>query len=486
MPEVAPASSARPLGLGTRRRLGGIALAAVGLPLLTAALVALRDSLTLGSVLLLYLLFVAATAAVGGAVAAVLSAIAAVLLVNWYFVPPLHTLQIDSRDNVVACVVFFLVAALVSGATELAARSRAALARSQAETDILARFAAEPVDEADPVAVLAHVRRTFGLDAVALVSSGPDGEHVLARSGSVPQTEPVLDVAAGGADARMRAWGRPLFAEDRALLGRLATAAARAAEARELADTAERLAEVDRVRAALLTAVGHDLRTPLAGIKAAIGGLRDPDVEWSDEERAELLATADESADRLDALLANLLDLSRLQAGALSVRVEPTHLEEVLARATLGADREVGLDVPDGLPPVCADAGLLERVVANLVANAVRHAPSHRPVRVGARLDGDHVRVEVVDHGPGVPEERWDEMFRPFQRLDDRTPGGVGVGLAVARGFTEAMGGAIRPATTPGGGLTMLVDLPLADAGREGSAGGAGGAGGAGSAGSPA
>jgi K+-sensing histidine kinase KdpD len=465
VPEVAAASAPAPgsgvLGLAARRRLTGLALATLGLPLLTLALVALRDSLSLGSVLLLYLLLVVGIAVVGGVVASFVAAIASVLLVNWYFIPPLHTLQIDSRDNVVALVVFVGVAAVVSTATELAARSRAALARSEAEADVLARFAAEPVDEADPVAVLTQVRRTFGLDSVALVSIGRDGEHVLARSGPVASGAPTLDVEAGGADARLRAWGRPLFAEDRSLLDRLATAAARAAEARELADTAERLAEVDRLRSALLAAVGHDLRTPLAGIKAAVGGLRDPSVDWSDEERAELLATVDESADRLDVLLSNLLDLSRLQAGALSVRLEPVHVEEVLARAVLGAG-EVSLEVPDGLAPVCADAGLLERVVANLVANAVRHAPTGSAVEVRATPVDGLVRVEVVDHGPGVPTERWDEMFQPFQRLDDRTPGGVGVGLAVARGFTEAMGATIRPATTPGGGLSMALDLPLA------------------------
>ena len=461
MAEGAHGRPGRAHSLGRGRRWGGIVLAALGLPLLTTVLTSARGTLTLESVLLLYLVLVVGTAVAGGLAVSLASAVAAVLLVNWFFVAPLHTLRIDERNNVVALLVFVLVAATVSGATELAARGRAAAARSDAEAEMLARFAAEPVDEADPEAVLTHVRRTFAMDAVALVREGTDGEQVVARSGSGSAGAPTLDVEAGGPGMRLRAWGPTLFAEDRALLGRLATAAARAAEARDLSVTAARLAEVDRVRSALLAAVGHDLRTPLAGIKAAISGLRDPAVQWSDEERTELLATVDESADRLDALLANLLDLSRLGAGGLSVRLEATDVEEVVARALIGTGDNVHLELPADLPQVRADAGLLERVLANLVANAVRHTPDGQPVRVSAQGRGGHVQVQVEDHGPGVPEERWDEMFRPFQRLDDRSTGGVGLGLAVARGFTEAMSGTIRPGRTPGGGLTMTVELPV-------------------------
>jgi K+-sensing histidine kinase KdpD len=216
-------------------------------------------------------------------------------------------------------------------------------------------------------------------------------------------------------------------------------------------------AEVDRLRTALLAAVGHDLRTPLAGIKAAASSLRQRDVAWSPADTAEFLATIEESADELDAVVANLLDMSRLRAGVLSVSVLPTAVEEVVGRAVRGAD--VTLDVPDGLPLVAADPGLLERVLANLVANARRHAAGSA-VRVEARRAGDRVALAVVDAGPGIDPAQHERVFAPFQRLDDRRTG-IGLGLAIARGFTTAMGGTLEPAPTPGGGLTMTIALPV-------------------------
>ena len=211
-----------------------------------------------------------------------------------------------------------------------------------------------------------------------------------------------------------------------------------------------------------MAAVGHDLRTPLAGIKAAVTSLRQRDVQWSATDTEEFLATIEESADRLDALVANLLDMSRLQAGVLSVDARPVALDEVVARALIdGPGGEVAVEVPDDLPLVAADPGLLERVIANLVANARLHAPSTGPVRVAAASDGARIRLSVVDTGPGIDPAERERIFAPFQRLDDRR-GGVGLGLAIARGFTEAMGGTVEPTETPGGGLTMTVSLPLA------------------------
>ena len=241
----------------------------------------------------------------------------------------------------------------------------------------------------------------------------------------------------------------------------------RAAAERRLAEQASHareLAEVDRLRNALLVAVGHDLRTPLAGAKAAVSTLRLDGVQLSRAERAQLLSTVEESVDRLGALVSDLLDLSRLQAGALGVQVRPAALDEVVSRALLdhrgGAVRN---DVPDDLPLVLVDPGLLERVVANLVENAVRYSPPDGRVRVGARSDGRRVLLQVVDHGPGVPRERWGRMFVPFQRLTDTRPdGGLGLGLAIAAGFTEAMGGSLDPSDTAGGGLTMTLTLPVA------------------------
>ena len=227
-----------------------------------------------------------------------------------------------------------------------------------------------------------------------------------------------------------------------------------------------RLKAADRQRTALLAAVGHDLRSPLAAVKAAVGTLRQTDVSWSEQERSELLGTIEESADRLNSIVANLLDASRLEAGALSVRSQPVALDEVIGAAVLavpGARERVTVDVPDDLPLVQADRGLLERVLANLFDNAVRHSPESGPVEVSATAGDTSAKLKVVDHGPGVPEGERERLFEPFQRIDDRgAPKGVGLGLTVARGFMEAMDGILIADGSAGGGLTMRLRLPLA------------------------
>jgi two-component system, OmpR family, sensor histidine kinase KdpD len=236
-----------------------------------------------------------------------------------------------------------------------------------------------------------------------------------------------------------------------------ATAERRAAEARELA-------EVDRLRAALLDAVGHDLRTPLAGVKAAASSLRQPDLPLRPEDRADLLATVEECTDRMMALVENLLSLSRLRAGVLSVTAHPAALDAVVAEAVLQSpDRHrITVDLPDDLPLGHVDAGLLERVCANLITNALTAtAPAGTVLVVGEAGDGA-LRLRVIDHGPGLPAQTRERAFEPFQRLGDRGRG-LGLGLAIARGFTEAMGGRLEPSDTPGGGLTMTVTVPRAD-----------------------
>jgi two-component system sensor histidine kinase KdpD len=353
--------SRRPGRAGT-----GAAAAAVLLVVGTLVLTPLRGDLALPSVVLLYLVPVLTAAAAGGLWPALGAAIAADLLVNWFFVPPYRTLAVDTRDNLVALIVYLLVAVAAGLAVDLAsARAR------QAQ--------------------------------------------------------------------------------------RLAAEAARGRE----------LARIDRLRSALLGAVGHDLRTPLAGIKIAVSSLRQPDVEFSAADRAELLATVEESTDRLATVVDNLLAVSRLQAGVLSVDLRPTAVDAVAAQAVLATDTRgatVDLDVPDDLPLALADAGLLERVIANLLANASAAAPAGTVTIHGeTAADGGarRLRLSIVDHGPGIPAPARDAAFAPFQRLDDHTGGGLGLGLAIARGFTEAQGGTLTPGETPGGGLTMTITLPV-------------------------
>jgi K+-sensing histidine kinase KdpD len=443
-----------------------------GLPALTGILVVWRGTLSLGSILLLYLLAVIVVAAVGGRLPAVLAAVASFLLANWFLTPPYHTLRVGERDSIIELSVFVVVALIVSVTVEVAARRRATAARSQVEAEVLSRFTAEPLSEASLPEVLERIRAVFGMTAVALLRRRGDREEVAALVGPDITDAPAVSLSLGEG-LRLVAAGPQLFGEDRRVLVSLAETAARAWEGRQLTEQAARareLAEIDRVRSALLAAVGHDLRTPLAAIKVSVSSLRQDDVSWTPEEQRELLSTIESSANRLDDLISNLLALSRLQAGALSVSLQPVRVDEVVAKAVISQtsiDRDaaaVVIEVPDDLPPVFADPGLLERVVANLLDNARKHSPPDRPVRLVAEvLDDSRVAVQVVDQGAGVAEDDWAAIFAPFQRLDDRASGtGLGLGLAIARGFTEAMHGNLAPSHTPGGGLTMTVTLPRA------------------------
>jgi two-component system sensor histidine kinase KdpD len=262
--------------------------------------------------------------------------------------------------------------------------------------------------------------------------------------------------------------GRVLPADDRRVLEAFAAQAAVVLDRerlREQAGEARQLEQGNAIRTALLAAVSHDLRTPLASIRAAVGSLRQTDVTWSSDDQAELLATVDVATDRLERLIDNLLDLSRLQAGAVRPLTRAVSLDEIVPRATEGVPRErIRIDVPETLPLVNTDPGLVERVVANVVENALRYAPPGVPVVVSASDFGHAVELRVVDRGPGVPDEAKARMFEAFQRLGDSPAGdGVGLGLAVARGFVEAVGGTLSADDTPGGGLTMVIALPTAE-----------------------
>jgi K+-sensing histidine kinase KdpD len=473
------AAGPAPAGFTWRPRPGwGILAAVVLLSVVTVIGLRLRDSasVALPSAVLVYLVAVVVVAVVGGTWPAIAAAVASDALINWYFTPPYHTLTVEHRENITALVVYVLVAVTVSVLVNVAAAQRAAAVRSGLEARLLARITAEPVEEHSLQRLLERLRTEFGFTALALWE---DGEPV-AHAGPPFTAAPTLRVDAGNR-LQLVAESPATIGEDRALLARLAAGAARTLEAQRLAvqaARAEQLAEVDRLRTAILRAVGHDLRTPLSAIKAAASSLASPDVQFTDADRAELVATVVESADRLDDLIENLLALSRLQAGVLSAQPRPVALDEVVAHAALaaGPDR-LDVDVPDDLPWVRADPGLLERVIANLLDNALRVSGEHQ-VRLHATANDRTVSLAVVDHGPGIPVAERDRVFAPFQRLGDQSADGrLGLGLAIARGFTEAMGGALHNSDTPGGGLTMTVDLPAADTAEARGTGEARGAG---------
>ena len=466
-------------GLPLRRRLAGYGLAAVLAPLLTLFLASLRGGLNLTSDVLFFLVAVIGVALVGGFVPAVLEAIAGSLLLNYYFTPPIHQWTIAEANNALALGVFVAVGLVTSSVVDRAARRSKQAARASAESELLVTAAGSVLRGQQALAaVLDRVREAFGMESVTLLEREPgpargpvtgwapvatSGGKALARPEDADVDVPVTDTLCLG----LR--GRALPASDRRTLGAFAAYAAAALEQQRLAAEAEAarpIAEADRMRTALLAAVSHDLRTPLASAKAAVTSLRSRDVQWTEEDRNELLATADESLDRLAHLVDNLLDMSRLQAGALSVFPRPADLEEIVSRSLddLGpAARTVMVEIPHTLPEVQVDPAILERVIANLTANALRYSPDGSPPLLTASVLADRVELRIADRGPGIPEADRDRIFVPFQRLGDTdNTAGVGLGLALSRGLTEAMGGTLEPEDTPGGGLTMTLSLPAA------------------------
>jgi two-component system sensor histidine kinase KdpD len=474
---AAAATGTADAGVGTRRQVVGVALAALALPVITAALAAARPHLTLDDELLIYLVAVVAVAVVGGFWPAVLAAIAASLLLNWYFTPPLHTFTIEKPQNLLALLLFVTVAVAVSSVVHLAARRAVQAARSSAEAASLLALAQTVLGGADTAgAVLGHLVATLGGRAELRERVGERWVRVAgagdrpAGSGLDETGEPAERIVRlqvrDGLELLVASASRHAGAR---LLDGFAAQAAAALDRERLrtqAAQAEALAEGNRMRTALLAAVSHDLRTPLASIKASVSTLRQADVAWTPEDEATLLATIEESADRLDALIGNLLDMSRLRTASLQPFLRAAAIDEVapLALRGLDAGSRVQLLVPDGLPLVLTDPGLLERVLANLLSNALAHSPPDAPPVLRARrAGGDAVVIEVSDHGPGVGDADKERMFEPFERLDARGTGtGVGLGLAVAKGFAEAMGATLEAADTPGGGLTMRVRLSVA------------------------
>ncbi|MFG2942488.1 DUF4118 domain-containing protein [Streptomyces sp. NPDC048282] len=462
-------SSAR---LGRSRIIWGWLTGVLGPALLTWLLTGAAPEVGLTNDMLLFLALTVASALLGGLLPALTSALVGSLLLNWFFTPPVHTLTIADPENIVAIAIFVGVAVSVASVVDLAARRTQQATRLRAESEILSFLAGSVLrGETSLEALLERVRETFGMESVALLERADDvapwtcAGSVGPRPCRTPENADV-DMPVGD-HLTLALSGRVLPASDRRVLAAFAAQAAVVLDRQRLrqeAGRAKELAEGNRIRTALLAAVSHDLRTPLAGIKASVSSLRSDDVEWSEEDRAELLEAIEAGADRLDHLVGNLLDMSRLQTGTVTPIVRETDLDEVVPMALGGVPEDsVELDIPETLPMVDVDRGLLERVVANVVENAVKYSPEGTPVLVKASSLADRVEVRVVDRGPGVPDEAKERIFEPFQRHGDSPRGvGVGLGLAVARGFAEATGGTLTAEDTPGGGLTMVLSLPPA------------------------
>lgn len=445
------------------RRIAGPVAGLVLPALLTAVLRAAGAGLNLTSQALLFLLTVVGVATLGGVVSALLASLSASLLLNYWFIPPIGRFTIAEPNNALALVVFAIVAVTVATIVDRSQRLARRAASAAAEAEVLSSMAGNILRGENAVEVLLErTRQTFGMASAELVPrSGWDGDGGDQVAGVVK--------APVGDDRLLVLRGRSLPASEHRVLTAFAAHLAAAVDHARLAEAAAEVEPVkaaDRVRTALLAAVSHDLRTPLATGWAAVSSLRSRDVQFSDEDREELLATAEESLVKLNRLVDNLLDMSRLQAGAMPVHLQPTTLAEVipLALDTL-PETPVPVEVRgvDETGEVLADPPLLERVVANLVANAVRYSPADLPVLVSVSTLADRVELRVTDHGPGLPPQGRDRVFEPFQRMGDAdNTTGLGLGLALSRGLAEAMGGTLVPEDTPGGGLTMVLALPVA------------------------
>ncbi len=457
--------------MSRRRVVGGWLLATAGVAALTAGLSTTTDAHDLPLEMLLFLALTVAAALVGGFGPAVVSAVLGSLCLNWFFAPPRFTLSISDPQNAVAVAVFVVIAVGVGSAVHLSDRRAAAAHAAQRETQLLADAAQHLLGEVSPLpALLGGMVIAFGMDAVGVVRrpGSRDGWQVVAATDGfdVVHVDDAAVRAPVGRDAVLVLQGPVVTAADRRLVSAFAAHAEAILRREELAaraGAADRLARDSRSRTALLAAVSNDLRTPLAGIKAAVSTLREPALAISDTDRADLLETIEESTDRLASLVANLLDLSRLQSGSVPVRLGSVPVPEVLREALTGLPdpAAVHLDLRPDLPPVTTDAVLLERVLANLVENAVRYGAGG-PVVIEAAESPGRLQLRVVDRGPGVAEDQKEAIFEPFQRVGDAPVGdGVGLGLAVCRGLVDALGGTVTAEDTPGGGLTMVVELPL-------------------------
>ena len=450
--------------LSLRRRLAGFALTAVGLPLLTWLLSAFRSPESVTSDVLAYQLFVVVVALVGGIWPALLAAAGAGILLDFFFVEPLFTVRISDPLHLLALVIFLAVAALVSFVVDQAARRSRAATRSAAEAEVLVTVAGSVIGGADALeALVSRLREAFGMTSVILRQDGVP-LYTATDASLIDDADDETTIPLGE-NASLLLRGAPLAASDRKILGAFVSQMTTALVQRRLtteADDLRPIAAADRLRSALLAAVGHDLRRPLAAATAAVSTLRATDIQLSATDTRELVETADESLASLGSLVTDLLDASRLQAGVLGVTLSDVVVDEIV----IGALDELGLGPADialdlaPVPAVRADPALLTRIVVNLLANAVRYSPAGRLPLLATSTFGSRVQIRVIDEGPGIPQARREEVFLPFQRLGDTDNStGVGLGLALSKGFAEAMDGTLDAEDTPGGGLTMVVEL---------------------------
>jgi two-component system sensor histidine kinase KdpD len=514
--DAAPPAAPAPAWRGYAAAVAGVALVSViiGLVLGWARI---------ANVSMLYLLVVLALGTRFGSGPAVVASLLAFITFNWFFVVPAHTLTVADPDEWLA-LLLLLVTSVVTGQLTADQRRRAdeahrreqeavqlyAIGRWLASAPTLDAALQQVAEYLGSVLDLQHcaillVDADGRLQPRAVVGSETSGGREPARWRLAPDDVPSVESGSrrwvrvvpprppgGRGEEPARRFDLPLRAGARGLgMLRVVAAPTRAAFTREEtrlleaaadqvalavervrlqaeANAAEVLRRTDELRAALLSSISHDLRTPLASIKAAAGSLRQHDVAWSDAERDAFAATIEAEADRLNRLVGNLLDLSRIEAGVLRPEKEwyplSALVEDVLGRlGLLAADHSIAVDVPDTLPPVLLDYVEIDQVLSNLLENALKYTPPGTPIRVAAHVEGDALAVEVADQGPGIPPAALPRLFEKFYRVASGPghPRGTGLGLAVARGLVEAHGGRLGVESTPGQGTCFRFTLPL-------------------------
>jgi two-component system, OmpR family, sensor histidine kinase KdpD len=470
----------RRLAVGGPRGALGYVVAVAGTAVITAPLLAFRGDVSRTTVVLAYLLVVTAAAAAGGIGPGITAAGLGFLAFDLLFLQPYHHIIVDDPQDYLSLAVYLLVTVVVSLLVATSERRRAQAERRERETrmlfDLSTSLVAHGSLEDTLQGVVRTVRSLFDLAGCAIVLPSGDGLRLAAVDGQVPDDRDLmvpmrsgehvvgaLVVVAGGP-------GTSGFGEaERRVLATFANQAALAVERGQ--QDAERnralaLQETDRLRTALLNSVSHDLRTPLASIKASASSLLDREVRWSDAEREEFLTTINSEVDRLTRLVHNLLDMSRIEAGALDPRLVECSLAEVVGpvvrRARAASRQRIDVDVPEELAPVLVDPVRLDQVLTNLLDNARGYAAGS-PVQVVARQADGRLELRVVDHGPGIPAPEHERVFDQFYRLKGggRRPEGTGMGLAICRGIVQAHGGDLRVETTPGGGASFVLTLPV-------------------------
>ena len=468
-PHLRKAISLTTTSISKQRQKFGFLFGFLSIALLTTVLTLNRPALSITTSLSLFLLAVVSTTAIGGIFPGLIAAFIAPFLVNWFLIPPYQTLRINDAENILELVVFVSVTTIVSIFVSQASRRSIEAKRAWNEASTLASLS-EPTPSDSLDNILKLLLQTFQLELVTIVDTNDESHQTIAQVGNIStegNSKPVFTspISEG---IILAAYGNSISADDyrvlQVFIGHLAKAIEQR-HLREIALAADALERADELRTAILRSVSHDLRSPLASIKASVSTLRQTDVTWPEDTQQEFLSSIESETDRLTSIVTNLLDLSRLESGAMQPAIRAVSLEEVVPSVVHYFEanhKNLNLELPADIEDVAVDPALLERVISNLLDNAFKWSPSQSTVTIRAHQSGNYAQIHFIDHGPGISQEHKQLVRQPFHRVGDKSQnGGLGLGLAIADRLVESMNGRLELRDTPGGGLTSVVLLPI-------------------------